>query len=610
MPEAPAPDASFSAPVGVGLPLAELARSLPERPGVYRFLDAAGRPVYVGKAKDLRKRVLQHLSDRPERKDRMIEVARDIDFTATPNESAALLLERNLIRRFQPKFNIHYKDDKDYPYIVITRDEFPRIQLSREKRPDGHTYGPFASAASARKAIDFVRKAFQVRDCPELLPGGCLSYHLKLCSGPCISAVEKPEYDAQVARARAFLRGDRRDLLADVRREMAEAAGRLDFERAARLRDTARAVERTVAQDVDARRPRTSDADYFGVSTQALPSAFLIRERGRGVVDRRHFLLDNAEGVPREGALRDVLLAYYETAEVPRVVFLPFELEDRAAVESYLRDLRGGPVRVHRPERGHARRLVAIAQENAELTAKRELFKRERLRTSDLSLRLKELTGTRRPVHRVEGFDISHTAGEEVVASLVAFENGLPKKAHYRRFKLKVDANDDFAAMAEVVGRRFGGSQRRELPLPDLVLIDGGRGQLNWALKAARDVGFEMAAVGLAKREEELHLMSGRVLDLDEGDEALQLLMRVRDEAHRFAVTYHRRRRGKAMQRSGLEAVPGVGPARARRIWKAFEGPEALRSATPEEIARRARVPLPTAQAVARYLHEGPGAGA
>ncbi len=601
-----AADTPFSPPVGVWLPLATLARSLPGRPGVYRFLDQRGRPVYIGKAKDIRKRVVQHLSDRPERKDRMLEVARDIDFTVTPNESAALLLERNLIRRFQPRFNVNYKDDKDYPYIAITRDDFPRIQLSREKRPDGHTYGPFASAASARKTITFVRKAFQVRDCPELLPGGCLSYHINLCSGPCISAVERDEYHEQVSRARAFLRGDRRDLLADVKREMRASSDQMDFERAARLRDTARAIERTVAQDVDARGPRSSDADYFGASLEGLPAAFLVRERGRGVVDRRHFLLNNAEAVPMESALRDVLLAYYETADVPRQVFIPVVLEDQAAVETYLGELRDGPVRLHRPERGHARRLVALAQENAKLTAKRELFKKERLRTSDLSLRLKDLCGVKRPVFRIEAFDISHTAGEEVVASLVCFENGLPKKAHYRRFKMKVDTNDDFAAMAEVVGRRFGGSQRRELPLPDLVLIDGGRGQLNWAVKAANDVGFDMPAVGLAKREEELYLRSGRVLDLDEGDEALKLLMRVRDEAHRFAVTYHRRRRGRALQRSGLEAVPGVGPARARRIWKAFENLDHLRNSDPELIAQRAGVPRPVALAVRRYV-EGQG---
>lgn len=604
------PDASFSAPVGVGLPLKTLARSLPERPGVYRFLDHRGRPVYVGKAKVLRNRVVQHLADRPERKDRMLEVAKDIDFTVTPNESAALLLERNLIRRHQPRFNIHYKDDKDFPYIVVSKDDFPRIYLSREKRPDGHTYGPFASAGNARKAITFVRKAFQIRDCPELLPGGCLSYHIQLCSGPCISAVEKPEYDEQVQRARSFLRGDRRDLLEAVKRDMQRASDAMDYERAARLRDTARAIERTVAQDVDARGPRKSDADYFGVSTEGLPAAFLVRERGRGVVDRRHFLLDNAEGAPAEEALHDVLLAYYETAEVPRHVFVPFVLDDRGAVESYLSKMRAGPVRIHRPQRGHARRLLALAQENAKLTAKRELFKKERLRTSDISVRLKDLCGTKRPVFRIEGFDISHTGGEEVVASLVAFENGLPKKAHYRRFKLKVDTNDDFAAMAEVVARRYGGSQRRELPAPDLVLIDGGRGQLNWAVKAAADVGFDLPAVGLAKREEELHLKSGRVLDLDEADDCLKLLMRVRDEAHRFAITYHRRRRGRSLQRSGLEAVEGVGPTRARRIWKAFEGPEALRAASAQEIARRAQLPLAVAEAIRRHAAGGgPGEG-
>src|SRR6266850_3200021 len=367
-------DPSFSTPVAASLPLDELARSLPELPGVYRFLDAAARPVYVGKAKDLRKRVLQHLADRPDRRERMLEQAVDIDFTVTPNESAALLLERNLIRRFQPKFNVSYKDDKDYPYIVVSKDAFPRIFLSRDKKPDGHTFGPFASAAYARQTIGFVRRHFQIRDCPEFIPGGCLSYHIKLCTAPCIEKVTQPEYSEQARQALSFLRGERRSLLKDLQKQMGAAAEKLEFERAARLRDTVRAIERTVAQDVDARGVKPSDADYFGVSLEGLPCVFLIRERGRGVVDRRHLLLDNAEGTEMAELLGEVLVSYYETAEVPREVFVPYDLADREAIEQYLEQLRGRPVRVHRPARGHALRLVLLAEENAVHTAKRELF--------------------------------------------------------------------------------------------------------------------------------------------------------------------------------------------------------------------------------------------
>ncbi len=599
-------EAQFSHRLAANLPLDDLAKSLPELPGVYRFLDGSSHPVYVGKAKDLRKRVLQHLSNRPDRKDRMIELAVDIDFTVTPNESSALLLERNLIRRFQPKFNVSYKDDKDYPYIIVTRDDFPRIHLSRDKRPDGHTFGPFASAAYARQTIGFVRKHFQIRDCPEFIPGGCLSFHIKLCTAPCIEKASKEEYGEQVRQTLSFLRGERRGLLKDLERQMKGASDRLEFERAARLRDTIKAIERTVAQDVDARGVRPSDADYFGVSTEGLPCVFLIRERGRGVVDRRHFLLDNAEGAEPAELLSEILAAYYETAEVPREIFIPVDLEGNEALEEYLTNLRGKPLRVHHPERGHARRLVELAAENASQTARRELFKKERVREADLSKQLQEVCEAKRPVFRVEGFDISHTAGDEVVASMVVFENGLPKKAHYRKFKLKVDKNDDFGAMAEVVGRRYGGSQRKELPLPDLMLIDGGRGQLNWALKAARDVGLELSAVGLAKKEEEIYLPSGRVLDLDEQNPALKLLMNVRDEAHRFAIAYHRQRRGEGMQRSGLEAVPGVGPARARQLWKAFASLEVLRAADPAQIATKARLPGPVAQAIFTYLHKSP----
>jgi excinuclease ABC subunit C len=602
-------DESFERPGSKGLPLDELARSLPELPGVYRFLDEAGRPVYVGKAKDLRKRVIQHLANRPEQKTRMLELAVDIDFTVTPNESAALLLERNLIRRFQPKFNVSYKDDKDYPYIVVSKDPFPRISLSRDKQPDGHTFGPFASAAYARQTIGFVRKHFQVRDCPEFIPGGCLSYHIKLCSAPCIDKVDQAAYGEQVRVALSFLKGERRYLVKELTQAMGVAAQRLDFERAARLRDTVRAIERTVAQDVDARGVKPSDADYFGVALEGLPSVFLIRERGRGVVDRRHFLLDNAQGAELAELLGEVIASYYETADVPREVFVPIELPDAEAIEKYLENIRGKPVRVHHPQRGHARRLVELAAENAAQTAKRELFKKERVLVTDLSKQLQQVCEGRRPVFRIEGFDISHTAGEEVVASMVVFENGLPKKAHYRKFKLKVDKNDDFGAMAEVVGRRYGGSQRKELPLPDLVLIDGGRGQLNWALKAGRDVGLELSAVGLAKKEEEIYLPSGRVLDLDESNPALKLLMRVRDEAHRFAITYHRQRRGEAFQRSGLESVQGVGPARARQIWKAFANLDELRGATAETIASKASLPPAVGRAVHRYLHPAEAEG-
>ena len=622
------------------------AKALPERPGVYLMKDAAGRMLYVGKARRLRSRVRSYFGSGRSLEPRVRALAERIatlDHVVTANEAEALLLEATLVKRHQPAYNVRLKDDKHYPYLKVdVQHDWPRVTITRRVERDGARYfGPYASAGSVRRTLAVVKKLFPWRSCTKRITGDdprpCLDYYIKRCIAPCTSWCTPGEYRAVIDQTLLFLEGRNDEVLRHVEREMRESAAALDYERAARLRDQAEAIRRVTERQ---RMATTSalDADVFALARgggEACVQAFFVR--GTVVADTDSFLLDGAGAADDAETLGAFLAQFYESATyVPRHVLLSHAPADRGQLRALLGERRGGAVGLAVPARGELRALVASAGENAReaLAMHRVRWLADRDKTgAALSTLRDELDLPERP-RRIECYDVSTIQGSDTVASMVVFEDGRPRTDQYRRFRIRhVEGQDDFASMREVLTRRFrrlaaraggeaaeaasGSADGPDAPPPDaarggspwealpgLVVIDGGRGQLGAALDALRDLGLgDVPACGLAKREEEIH-----VADVDEPirlprtSEALYLLQRVRDEAHRFAVAYHRSVRGRRVRRSALDAVPGVGPKRKRALLRAFGSVRALRAAPVEEIAATEGVGRRLAEAVKRAL--------
>src|SRR3954449_5310826 len=582
--------------------IAQQRRELPDSPGVYLFYDREGELLYVGKARSIRKRVASHFSGGEPRLTSRVD---RFDVLVTANEAEALLAEQSFIKRHRPRFNIRLRDDKSYPYIAISLDEdFPRVYFTREKHRSGRAYfGPFSSAKRVRETLDLLGKLFQFRTCEGAEPGRrsgspCLDYYIKRCGAPCVGYVSREEYRQGIDGVIAFLSGRFRQIERELEDRMFFAAGEQDYEQATIERNRLQAVRALLErQRVADDRAGTYDAVAVAVDgTEANAQVFQVRD---GVLsDRQSFYLDNEGeyGVARAG--EEFLLQYYASAmSIPALIAVQGELAEGSELEvlaEMLGERRGGPVEIRAAERGGKRRILDLAERNARLALDQEKLRSERRRQQRVealdalqtALRLDTL-----PV-RIECFDISNIGGTHTVASMVVFEGGAPKKSDYRRFTIRtVEGSDDFASMAEVLGRRYAQWEKQAerspydaerdasfAALPNLVVIDGGPGQLSAGLEAL--VGFRargVAVVSLAKRIEEIFL-PGRAapLRLAHDTPELQLLQRVRDEAHRFAITHHRSRRDRAMTESVLDELPGVGPARKRAILQHFGSPDAF----------------------------------
>ena len=596
--------------------LTEQRRALPDEPGVYLFRDARGKVVYVGKAKSIRKRVASHFSnpttygstDLPREVDH-------IEYLVVHTEAEALLTEQNFIKQYKPKFNIRLRDDKSYPYIAISLDEdFPRVYFTRERhRRDRAYFGPYSSAKRVRHTLDLLGKVFLYRSCEGPTPGRhsgspCLDYYIKRCGAPCVGYVSKAEYRESIDGVMAFLSGRFKQVERDLERRMYFHAGEQDFEQAA--------VERNRLQAIRAllERQRVSDSsggsmDAVAVSvdgTEANAQVFQVRD---GVLsDRQSFYLVNEAGHDVARATEEFLLQYYASAlSIPSLIVVQPEVEAGSALDvlaAILGERRGGRVEIRAAERGSKRRILELAERNARLALDQDKLKAERRRQQ----RVEALDGLQAtlgldtlPV-RIECFDISNLMGTHVVASMVVFEGGAPKKSDYRRFRirdLEPGRSDDFASMNEVLGRRARQflAQRELSPydkdrdasfaaLPNLIVIDGGPGQLNAGLEALQELRDRgVVVVSLAKRIEEVFLPGvAQPLRLAHDTPELQLLQRVRDEAHRFAITHHRTRRDAAMTESILDDLPGVGATRKRALLKHFGSPEAVLGASREDL--------------------------
>ena len=601
---------------------------LPTSPGVYIFRDAQDGVLYVGKAKNIRARVASYFTRSGDGRPKIAELrerVQRIDFIATTSETEALVLESNLIKRHRPRFNASLRDDKSYPYVVVTSgDEYPRVFATRGTHDPRHRYfGPFPSASSVHSTLDVLNKTFPFRKCRGPEPGRrsgvpCLNYHIGRSAAPCIGAVSKEEYDRIIADVIAFLEGRVDRLIHEREAAMREAAREMDFEKAAKLRDELAAL--THVRDRQQATIASEDSfDAFGAYTEcesACVQVFAVRE-GQ-IVNRDSFLLDNYAEAPREVVALQFVPQYYGYGNaVPREVLLQTSEpeESLAPLGAHLSELRGSRVEVRAPQRGDKRRILEMAEKNAKLSLEHEKALEETQRNrvaSTLDALREELALPRLPV-RIECYDISNTMGTNSVASMVVFQGGRPAKDQYRRFKIKtVEGADDFASMAEVIRRRLERLKEGDekfAQAPDLILLDGGKGQLSVVVPV-----FEELKVGevlpdiplrsLAKRDEEV-FQPGRpepvVLRRDSPE--LHLLQRVRDEAHRFANTYHRKVRGEAMTASILDELPGVGPARKKKILKHFGTPEAFLSASLEELEAVPGLPDRVAREVHAQLH-------
>ncbi len=587
-------------------------KHLPDKPGVYLMKDAGGRVLYVGKAQSLRNRVRQYWgagrSAAPLRIESSIEQVADVEVTLTDTVSEALLLEANLIKRYQPRFNVRLKDDKSYPFIKITlADDFPRIERTRKLPHDGSRYfGPYASASSVDESMNLIRRIFPFRTCTIDIRDGeraldrpCLLYHIKRCQGPCIEAISKADYAADIEQVTLFLEGHQEQVSAALRADMEAAAEGLEFERAAALRDKVRAIERTMESQKMAgfAKRRLDVLGYAQFGKEAAVQLFAIRD-GK-TLNRDIFLLENVTDVTDEEALTSFLKQYYARAgSIPPRVLVPFDLSETAELTDFLTVRAGRQVAITVPQRGEGRKLMALAGRNAAETLEREQVRwlADQGKTERALDELADALGLAASPARIECYDISTIQGSNTVGSMVVFEDGQPRSGEYRRFRIKgVRGQDDFASHQEVLRRRFrraldsgeGGAEQLRWRMPDLVIIDGGKGQVSAAREALDELGLhDLPMAGLAKEREELFL-PGRPepIVLPATSSALYLLQRLRDEAHRFAITYHRQLRAKAATRSALDDLAGVGPARKRALLRVFGSSRGLRNATVEEIA-------------------------
>ncbi len=608
--------------------------TIPDSPGSYQFKDSDGRVIYVGKAHSLRHRLasyFQSAGQLPPRTAQMMASAQTVEWMQVQNDVEALMLEYNLIKTHRPRFNVRLRDDKSYPYLAVTvSEEWPRPMVMRgAKRKEIRYFGPYAHAYAIRETLDLLLRSFPVRSCSDgkfahhrRLGRPCLLFHIEKCSGPCVGEIDKENHDRLIGELLEFLAGDTDSVVKRLEAEMHTASQRLDYERAARLRDRLTSVHKAIAkQQMLTERPE--DLDVIGIADDNLEAAveiFYVR-RGR-VVGRKGFIVDKVEDLSLPQLVAHVLEQHYAEpgAEVPREILTPDEPDDPGLHQRWLETLRGSPVTVRVPRRGDKKALHETVSRNAAEDLNHHRLRRSsdhNARARALNALQEELCLPEAPL-RIECYDMSHIQGSDYVGSMVVMEDGLPKKSDYRRFRVTtVAGNDDYAAMEEVLTRRLSALlEERERPVsergrrfaypPQLLLLDGGKGQLNVGVRVLKAMGLDgsLPVAALAKQFEEVYLPEReQPVRISRQSEALYLLQRIRDEAHRFAVSYHRQLRGRRMTRSVLDGVPGLGPARKKRLVNELGGVRAVQASSIDDLKRLPWLPDGVAEAVHEKLH-------
>ncbi len=613
----------------------EILANLPTRPGVYLHKDTHGNVIYIGKAVNLRSRVRSYFQKNVDsyKTRRLREHIHDIEIITTDSELEALLLEMTLIKKHKPQYNVRMKDDKRYPYIKVHwSDAYPKVTVTRRMIRDGSRYfGPYTSVWAVHQTLDLLRKIFPYLTCDRLITGTdtrtCLYFDIKLCNAPCIGNVDQTEYRNMIKQLMDFLNGKSNGIVETIESKMQNSASQLDFESAALYRDQLQAVDRVVAKQKVISAANT-DQDVIAFArdeADACVQVFFVRH-GK-LIGREYFLLDGTEGEKDEEVLQEFLTQFYEeAAHIPREVLLPHEVEEARIIEQWLHQKRSTKVTITVPRRGKKKQLVEMASVNASdtLATLRQQWAADRSKHVAAMAELQKALGLERPPTRIEGYDISHTQGSQTVGSMVVFVHGAPRKSDYRRFNIKTVGNDDYGAMKEVLERRFRRytdsiageltdpsqirTARKETAwtlLPDLLLIDGGKGQLGATQDIIEELDLEeeLPIASLAKREEVLFIPDQQApIRLPERSEALHLVQRVRDEAHRFANEGHRKRRSKAGIASILDNITGVGPKRRKLMLDNFGSLEGIRKATVEELASVPGIPYEVAQNVKAQL--------
>jgi excinuclease ABC subunit C len=633
--------------------VAEKLKQLPGTPGCYIYRNEKQQVLYVGKAISLKNRVRSYFQESARhglRIARLVSKVQDIEWIVVDSEVEALVLECNLIKEHRPPFNVRLRDDKSYPYITITKETFPRVMFTRRPRKDGAKYyGPYTSAFSVRDTLQLLHKVFPLIPCGKSWTGRaeqkpCLYYHLGRCLGPCAGLADAVEYKDVISKIDRFLQGKEEGIVSDLKAEMSKASENLDFERAAKIRDQMQAIE-TLMQRQKVLNSDQTDQDVIAVVKDDRGTAVqMLYIRGGKLIGQRQFMLDGASEAPPQEAVQEFVKQYYADApDIPREILLPVEIEERNIVQAWLRQRRGSAVTVEVPQGGEKMRLIDMAANNAESalqTFSMEIAQKEAWSEEAMS-QLQETIGLPTLPMRIEGYDISNTQGSAPVGSMVVTENGEATKAEYRRFKVRwhPESPNDFAMMHEVITRRLRAyldGDEKFAKLPDLIMIDGGKGQLAAALKARDDLRLSVPMVGLAKRHEILYVPEKIHSVLPEGEQVslenprslpyeftgvseayeykdfelplnspgLMLLRKLRDEAHRFALTFHRKLRDKRMVGSAVEEIPGIGPRRRRLLLRTFGSVEGIRRATVEELAAVPTMTKKLAELVREYLQE------
>ena len=614
----------------------EELKKLPNKPGVYLMRDAQDTILYVGKAVNLHNRVRSYFRENIGRGpaiDKMVGLVARFEYIVTDSELEALVLENNLIKEHSPKYNTLLKDDKTYPYIKVTLGEdYPRILFSRQMKKDKSRYfGPYSSAGAVKDTIELLNKLFQLRTCNRSLPRDiglerpCLNYHIKQCLAPCQGYLSKEQYREQVAGALEFLNGSYDKILKDLEQKMLHASENLEFEEAARYRDLYNSVKQ-VSQKQKITDSDGEDKDVIALyqdESEAVAQVFFVR--GGKLIGREHYYMTNVSGKKKPEILGDFVKQFYAgTPFIPRELMLQYEIDEIPLIEKWLSGRRGARTYIKVPKIGYKEKLVELAAQNAKLVLSqdREKLKREEGRTIGAVKEIASLLGIEK-ADRMEAFDISNISGFANVGSMVVYEKGKPKRSDYRKFKIRtVSGPDDYACMREVLTRRFlhGMEESRELEekeleqeygsftrFPDLLLMDGGRGQVNIALAVLSELGIDIPVCGMVKDDN--HRTRGLYynnveLPIDTHSEGFKLITRIQDEAHRFAIEYHRSLRSKSQVQSSLDEIPGIGPARRKALMRAFRSIEEIRDASVERLAQLPEIPVHAAEQIYGFFHQ------
>jgi len=596
---------------------------LPAKPGVYLFKDKEGNVIYVGKAANLSNRVKSYFgapSSLSNKVQRLVAKIQDFEFLVTNSEQEALILECNMIKKYTPRYNVHLKDSKTFPYLKIdVNEDWPGVHITRRVQKDGARYfGPFASAGSVRKTLRLIKKIFPFRSCRKRIEGKdkrpCLDYYIHRCLGPCIGAVEKQEYHDVINQVILFLQGKQELILRELNTKMKAAAQQLQFERAALLRDQIKAIEKVI----EGQRIATTlqgEKDVIGLAQnkkQAYVKLFSIRNNK--LIGQDHFIMEGIKGESPRQIMTSFVKQYYASASyIPSLILLQHPVDEPAVLSEWLEQQRGSRVELQVPQRGTKKKLVDTAAENAAQGL--ELAQAKEMKVEVISSGLQELKNRLRlpkMPRRIECYDVSNIQGALAVGSMVVLEKGWPKPAHYRRFRIKTVAGaDDYAMIQETLRRRFKRGLTGEgtwAIIPDLVLIDGGKGQLNAALELRQKLGLDsIPMASLAKENEEVFIPSDpKPVYIAKDSPALHILQRARDEAHRFAISYHRRLRYKEGIISALDSIPGIGPRRKKALLKKFGSIEAIKEASSEELSQTEGITSALAQKVKEYLENSP----